>query len=74
MQCSEDELTWIACFGSAFVTGAWSRLGKGIDFGSGVLAIIRSIEKARGLVAAIMFSPAGKFPGAEGEPKIPAEW
>lgn len=58
------------CLGSAFPTGAWNKFGNGIDLGSGVLAIILSIENARGLELAIMLPPVE----AEGAPNIPAEW
>lgn len=70
MQCSGAGV----CLGSAFPAGAWNKFGNGIDFGSGVLAIILSIEKARGLELAIMFPPVVKLAEAEGAPNIPAEW
>lgn len=66
MQCSGAG----DCLGSAFPAGAWSKFGNGIDFGSGVLAIILSIEKARGLELAITPAPVE----AEGAPIIPSEW
>lgn len=64
---------------SGFPTGVdWNHPGSCIDLGSGVLAIIRSMEKARGLLVAllppvlIMSEPAGWLPEAGGEPRIPA--
>lgn len=71
IQCREDGQT------SGFPTGAdWNQLGSGIDLGSGVLAIIRSMEKARGLLPlppeVSMSEPAGWLPEAGEEPRIPA--